>query len=420
MALACAIAAWAAACGQARRAEAPPPPQDPTRLSHTRHAQIPCEGCHRANARPGADDHRPCDDGACHRKDFLLPPGRLCEVCHAKITTEPALAAPLKPYPSDDAWQALPPRFSHRRHLDAKLMEQRVGFHVSCADCHTRGEGVRARPDHAVCARCHAAEVGLAGAPRMESCAGCHLQEPRQRTRARLIRDDLHFDHDRHRTDRKNQPIRCEACHDGSALAAGYEDHPPPRVQSCVTCHDDTGRTPYAMRMRICETCHHGRASKLTAIPPRSHLPATERPLDHTLAFRRDHAEAAGRDTARCAACHTQMSGNSRQACDDCHQTMPPANHRITWRELDHGPEAAADRNKCATCHVVEFCTACHAQRPRSHGFAGSFVSNHGRLARINVRACLTCHEMDTAVPAAAPACSDMGCHEMAASRRVR
>ncbi len=417
----CAIAA----CSPPRVAELPLPPLDPTRLSHARHAQIPCGGCHRPDARPGKDDHRPCDDGACHRKDFLGPPGRLCEVCHVEVKTEPALAAPLKPYPSDDAWQALPPRFSHRRHLDAKLMEQRVGFHVTCADCHTRGDGVRTRPDHAVCARCHAPEVGLPGAPQMASCAGCHLPEARVRTRARTIRGDLHFDHDRHRTDRKNQPIKCDACHQGSAQSASYEDHPPPRVQSCVGCHDDSDRAPATMQMRICETCHRERTGTAIAIAPRSHLPATERPLDHTIAFRRDHAEAATRNAARCATCHTQMSGNPRQSCDDCHQTMPPSNHRITWRELDHGPEAAADQKKCATCHVVEFCTACHAQRPRSHGLVGGgglasrFLNEHGRLARLNVRACLTCHSATTSTPTA-PACNEVGCHDPSSPRGMR
>ncbi len=173
------------------------------------------------------------------------------------------------------------------------------------------------------------------------------------------------------------------------------------------------------MRMRICETCHRERAGTLTAIAPRSHLPATERPLDHTIAFRRDHAEAAARNAARCATCHTQMSGNTRQSCDDCHQTMLPSNHRITWRELDHGPEAAADRNKCATCHVVEFCTACHAQRPRSHGLVGTFEREHGRLARLNVRACLTCHNAN-APPFGAKACTDGMCHGPAALPGVR
>jgi hypothetical protein len=309
--------------------------------------------------------------------------------------------------------------FSHRRHLDADRMESRVGFHVACADCHTR-DSARVRPDHATCARCHAAEAGLPRAPRMEDCDGCHQNSARPRTRRRLIRDDLKtFDHDRHRTDRKNTPIRCEHCHEQSAQSRSYADHPAPRVESCVGCHDDRERTPTELRMRACETCHTARTSTLATIAPRSHLPATERPLDHTIAFRRDHADAAGRDAARCAGCHTQMSGNSRQACDECHQTMLPSDHRITWRELDHGPEVAADRDRCATCHVVEFCTACHAQRPRSHGLAGTFLNEHGRLARLNVRACLTCHvnNYDSAGPGIVD-CAD--CHTTSAPRGVR
>ena len=61
------------------------------------------------------------------------------------------------------------------------------------------------------------------------------------------------------------------------------------------------------MRMRICETCHAERTATLTKLAPRSHLPVTERPLDHTLAFRRDHAEVAERNPTRCAGCHTQL-----------------------------------------------------------------------------------------------------------------
>ena len=404
------------ACSTKRKAAEPLPPVDPTRLSHERHAQIPCDNCHRpSEARPGVDEHKPCDDGACHRKDFLAPPGKLCQVCHTSVTSPP-LAAPLRNYPSDDLWQSLPPVFSHKRHMDAKRMEDQVGFHVACVDCHVRN-GKRITPDHAACARCHAAEVGLPKAPPMEQCAGCHQQGARPRQRARLIRDDLKFSHDRHMADRKNNVIRCEACHVQSAQSNKYEDHAAPRVESCVGCHDDSDRTPFANRMRICETCHTTRVSGLATLAPRNHLPASERPIDHTIAFRRDHAQVAERDAARCATCHTQMSGNPRQACDECHQTMLPADHRITWRELDHGPEAAASRDRCASCHVVEFCTSCHSQRPRSHGLQGTFTREHGRLARANVRACLTCHvSRFTNTPDAAAVVSCADCHEVPTS----
>jgi hypothetical protein len=388
--LAClALLALAAACSSPPVVSAPAPALDPTRMSHAKHAAIACVECHRGEARPGTDNHHPCDDERCHRREFLAAPGPLCKSCHTQITTQP-LAAPLRPFPADDAWQAEPTRFSHAAHMNASHMEGAVGFHVACADCHTRGDGVLARPDHATCARCHAPEVALANVPAMTDCAACHAPDAQLRARPRLIHDDLHFDHATHRTDRKGQPIRCEQCHADSARATSYADHAPPRVESCVACHDDSDRTPQTMRMRECQTCHATKTSRLTSLAPRNHLPATERPLDHTLAFRRDHSEAAERDAVRCATCHTQMSGNPRQACDECHQTMRPADHRVTWRELDHGTEAAADSTRCARCHVVDYCVACHAQRPRSHGF--DYTRDHAPAARMNVRACLTCH----------------------------
>jgi len=389
--VALALLAWQlGACTPPRAADVPVPPTDPTRLDHTKHLQVSCDSCHRGK-RPGIEDHKPCDDGACHRKDFTSAPGPVCIVCHEKVTAKP-LAAPLKKYPVKDPWQALPPVFSHKKHMDSSLMESRVGFHVACADCHTRGDGVHVHPDHETCARCHAAEVGLANAPRMEDCTGCHQGSPRLRVRRRLITGKLDFQHDQHLRDVKGKPIKCEDCHKQSAKANGYEDHPAPRVESCVSCHDDSDRVRYEMRMRICENCHRDKAASLTALAPRSHLPATERPLDHTLAFRRDHAEAAARGAQRCAVCHVQMSGNPKDACDECHQRMVPADHRITWRELDHGPEAVADRTRCATCHVVEFCSACHSQRPRSHGTFGTFNESHAQLARLNPRPCVVCH----------------------------
>lgn len=403
-----ALVALAAACTPQRAVDAPLPAADPARISHARHAQIACVACHRGAARPGSDDHRPCDDAKCHRAAFTSAPGRLCEVCHAEVKVTPVAAA-LKPYPVEDAWQAEPSRFSHARHLDARAMEGLVGFHVTCTDCHTRGDAGLARPDHAACARCHAAEVALPKAPRMDSCTACHTSATELRRHPRLIRADLHFDHARHRTDRRGQTIRCEECHRQTERSNDTRDHAAPRIESCVGCHDDTARTPNVMRMRICETCHKQRSETLTSIAPRNHLPLTERPLDHTIAFRRDHSEVAEGDATRCATCHTQMSGNPKQACDECHQTMQPTDHRITWRELDHGPEAAADRERCARCHVVEFCSTCHSQRPRSHGFATSFWTDHGRSARVNVRSCVACHSESFCAP----------CH-LAAPRAVR
>jgi len=394
-----------AACSSARVIEAPLPERDPTRLSHEQHAKITCVECHTMGKRPG-DDHKPCD--RCHAQAFLAQPGELCKVCHTEVKPPhlgDPLSAPLRAFPSGDFWQAEPSKFSHRDHLDNGTIESAVGFHVQCADCHLRGDKL-VRPDHAICARCHAAEASPKGLVTMADCAGCHTAAMQQRTRARLIRGELKFDHTSHRTDRRGVAIKCEQCHAASAMATDYASHAAPKIESCVGCHDDSDRTPESARMRMCATCHNGRTQSVATLAPRSHLPVTERPIDHTIAFRRDHAEAAERDSARCATCHTQMSGNAHDTCDECHQTMRPVDHNITFRELDHGEEAAADRTRCARCHVVEFCTACHSQRPRSHGFPGSFTgTEHAMLARENVRACLTCHVNSAA------SCMGAGCH---------
>jgi hypothetical protein len=382
------LLAFAIGCSSRRTVEVPLPATDTTRLSHAQHSVIACTDCHKEGQRPGANDHAPCD--RCHKQAFLSAPGELCRACHTRVTAQP-VSAPLRPYPVDDIWEAEPSRFSHALHMEAGRMEKTVGFHVTCNDCHMR-DGKLAPPDHAACERCHAAEARAGNAPPMQSCSGCHEKDAHLRTRARLIKGDLRFDHPRHATDRRGKPIKCEECHRDSAASTSYDDHRAPRVEACVGCHDDTDRVPHELRMRVCETCHSARSQGFVTLAPRNHLPATERPLDHTLAFRRDHAEAAA-DGARCAGCHTQMSGNSADTCDECHQSMRPADHRLTFRELDHGTEAAADRTRCATCHVVEFCTACHSQRPRSHGFPGTFANEHGILARINVRSCMTCHD---------------------------
>jgi hypothetical protein len=391
------------ACTPPKRSDGPLPATDPTRLDHGKHAQVTCTKCHRGTQRPGADDHKPCDDSGCHKKEFGASPGPVCLVCHTEVKPVP-LAVKDKEFPVKDPWQSLPPVFSHAKHLDSAVMENRVGFHVGCTDCHIRGD-VLERPNHATCTRCHAAEVGLANAPTMEDCSGCHKGTSRLRKRNRLIKGDLvELKHAAHLRDAKGVAIKCEDCHKLSAKATGYTDHAAPRVESCVTCHDDQNRVRYEQRMRICETCHVDKTARITVLAPRNHLPATERPLDHTLAFRRDHAEVAARSASRCAGCHVQMSGNPKDACDECHQRMLPSDHRITFRELDHGPEAVADRRRCATCHVVEFCSACHSQRPRSHGLFGSFKTEHAQVARLNIRPCITCHERESF-------CSIEGCH---------
>lgn len=411
------------------RAPAPPPaaPEDPSRFPHARHAALGCETCHLGDGRPkgigqrgassgseaaAGDAHAACDGGQCHRADFLRPPGALCSSCHSEVTVGSAgVSAPLQPFPRLTGWRNLPSAFSHAQHLDAPRIEAAVGFHLACADCHAAtDDGSPAHPDHAVCARCHSEEVALPRAPTMTACAACHVtpaaSAARPRARMRLIKGDLHFSHGNHRVDRAGTAISCAACHRDTTGADDYQDHRPPAVASCVPCHDDSQRVPSELRMRECQTCHSTRRGSLLALAPRNHLPGTERPTDHTLSFRTDHGDSAFRDAARCATCHTVMSGSPRDACDECHRVTAPVDHRLAWRELEHGTEAANSPDRCALCHNADSCTDCHNQLPRSHLPVMAFTTAHGLAARVNIRACLTCH-----TPEGPNGCARAGCH---------
>ncbi len=408
-----ALAITVAVTSGCRRAAPPPPPPlvaGPDRFPHGAHTAVGCPTCHDpASVQagtprvPGGDDHAPCDD--CHAESFRAAPGPMCRVCHTSVDPTGARPSPLRPFPADDAVRNLPSRFSHAIHLDDERMEGAVGFHVSCSDCHGGADAERpAAADHGACGRCHADEVGLEGVPALSACTLCHQDTAAARHPRKLITGDLRFEHELHRTDARGARIGCETCHDGTAQATG-ERHDPPSTATCVACHDDAARVPVAKRMRICETCHTAKAETIGAIAPRSHLPGTERPIDHTLAFRSDH-RAEAQDATRCAGCHQMMSGNPRAACDECHQVMRPQDHTVLWREYDHGGDAVVASDRCATCHVVDYCTACHRRPPRSHAPLGSFgTGDHGDLARQNPRSCLTCHEPVTD-------CVGAGCHQ--------
>jgi hypothetical protein len=316
-------------------------------------------------------------------------------MCHAAVAPGVEGGTRPAPYPPAIGRRALAAEFSHASHLDFGRMEDRVGFHITCSDCHAPADAALETPDHAVCGRCHAPESNVPGAPNMTECTRCHHEREWQPSRLRqFITGDLRFDHAAHRQDRRGRPISCAECHTGTTGETVTGQHAPPAMASCVACHDDDARTPRPRRMRVCETCHATRQASFGAIAPRSHLPALERPEDHTRAFRRDHGADAAQRPKSCARCHTFMSGSARDTCDDCHRVMRPEDHTVTWREFDHGPSATARTDGCATCHQADQCTACHQfVRPRSHFPASEFRrGGHGALARFNLRSCTVCH----------------------------
>jgi hypothetical protein len=385
------------------------------RFPHAAHALTRCVECHDPAAiaagqpaRPGADDHAPCDREACHRQDFLAPPARLCTLCHDEVDPTGMAPTSLAPYPPRAGRRALAAEFSHALHLDHARLEQSVGFHVACRDCHaSAGAGRRGLPDHSACARCHADEAAPAGAPRMADCERCHVpRAPAPARERRLITGDLHFDHARHETDRTGQPTLCIECHAAVGAVARLGEHVVPLTAACVECHDDDARTPPALAMRACETCHVARSESFGTLAPRSHFPPRAIPEDHTLAFRSDHEVEAKSEGQRCARCHRTMSGSPRDTCDQCHRVMRPRDHTVGWREFDHGPAAGGDHERCATCHVADFCIACHSRPPRSHFPLGEFArGDHAALAELDLRACTVCHSIERD-------CTRLGCHD--------
>lgn len=397
------------------------------RFPHQRHATIVCIDCHalqsvvQANrdsasqSRPGGQGHKSCNAIDCHAAAFRKKPSDLCGLCHENIPKGADNAkSSLVPFPPLYGDQQLPLRFAHNSHLASREMEKRLGFHISCTDCHdsTRKESTRgamASPDHATCSRCHAAEAQLEGAPTMRNCLGCHDESSSGQSRSRtMIQDDLQFSHQAHHNDRKGNVIACTVCH-SNTLRAGAADagnHSAPGMGVCVDCHNDRDRVPSTKRMARCETCHSTKSAGLGSLAPRSHMPVTEKPQNHTRAFRRDHASDALADSKECAQCHTMLSGNQRNSCDECHQVLRPRDHQITFREYDHGLESITSPDRCTTCHQVDFCVACHQKRPRSHFPSMAFRSGgHAIAASINMRACITCHQPSRD-------CNGFGCHQ--------
>jgi hypothetical protein len=344
--------------------------------------------------RPGSDQHAPCD--RCHKDKFFQPPGKFCQTCHVKV--DPRVNAPttspseMQPWPPAGAVRRYAAVFNHKSHLDNEKMEAKLGFHAGCSDCHVRKEGEeRAQlAGHPACAACH----GKAGAKiTMNDCRACHVSDavavPQGR---RFITGDLTFSHARHEKDKNGAPIFCGSCHGAVGDATDVEHIMLPAMVDCAKCHEDPQRTGNDKRIANCTLCHRQISA---GVAPRNHL-GTGSPDTHTIAFRSDHAAAAKDPQARCRFCHGGLSSTTLDNCHECHTVMKPRDHSLRWATYDHGPEAVASRERCATCHEADYCARCHSQRPRSHTPYDSFVNGgHGVEARLNMRTCLACHTFD-------------------------
>ena len=115
----------------------------PMRFPHDMHQEQPCVQCHQEAAvgqkgapRPGQNSHAGCSARACHASDFAGEPTPLCGLCHDSLEDGEDQRTTLVPYPPAAGPRTEAVAFSHLLHLDSDRMEQRLGFHISCIDCH--------------------------------------------------------------------------------------------------------------------------------------------------------------------------------------------------------------------------------------------------------------------------------------------
>ncbi|MEZ4359603.1 MAG: hypothetical protein R3B48_05435 [Kofleriaceae bacterium] len=187
-------------------------------------------------------------------------------------------------------------------------------------------------------------------------------------------------------------------------------------MAECLTCHQPG--TPRGS----CEVCHLTSATgtlQLDVGQTSRGAPARLRPTSdlfgdsHRPGFSTDHRAAATRADRTCAACHEESY------CAACHAgaIRPLEFHPPEYLAL-HATEARRAASECSTCHRYQsFCVGCHERvgigaraagewTPTSTRFhpegwvsLGVGENRHGRAARQNLTACVSCHREDDCRP---------------------
>ncbi len=254
-------------------------------------------------------------------------------------------------------------KFNHELHI--------VDNEMACSDCHEMTkDGKMGNPSMDKCAECHDIDVDHPS----EECLQCH--SVKSASNDYTVEDstpelpksyaDVTFSHEVH------EGIDCDTCHKGMNKDVTLQEIQWPTMKTCQQCHngDDAPKE--------CDTCH----SRLRKdVPPPSH--------------EGDWAEHHGfesRFDKSCRYCH-----ESKQFCQDCHQTHKPKDHIFNWKTTQHGEEATHDRRLCAVCHPASYCSDCHrSQKPVSHARADWMAytreNGHAEAAKHNFRSCNVCH----------------------------
>lgn len=390
---------------------------------HVNEFGLECTDCHNRpdsptpgqelsfSVRPG---HSNCD--ACH--EDIFEEGELvnfCLVCHEGEVYE------LSSFPSGMDSISI---FSHVQHVDSQgRVNRQTGMRQDCTFCHL-AEGQTAgvsMPAHPQCVSCHAGTGAVSPLLSEEGgndgCLSCHnltkmdenilaesipaaeIAEPLRAVAHRSLpledsyEEVLPFPHGSHLKTLDGAAIQCETCHESILEKADLETLPKlPDMRVCASCHDSATKVGEAHLTENCELCHSTIQEEL-----RPGLAQLVAPVAHTPSFLRNHQMQAHESAAYCNFCHN-LTHSSSDNCADCHSMMQPQSHlALRFNETTHGRMAAMNREQCATCHVVDFCSSCHNLPPRSHNplplFAGGGL--HRNLAAFNLRSCLTCHTFE-------------------------
>ena len=287
--------------------------------------------------------------------------------------------------------------FSHKRHI--------VSESLACADCHgdvAKSEslqGARALPNEAACLECH---------DKKDNCKQCHANPAAPTTWVDQRMPGIKFSHKGHiprAAAGKAGTDSCLPCHTGiDQHERVSEDFRPGMVSTCSQCHQkDFGKGD-------CTLCHtQGSLGSAVSVDV----------FDHGADWLHRHGQMARGGELVCAHCHKQ------ETCAQCHSRtgvpIRPAQLGLDRPDLAqqhrgdfagrHGMEARLDGKACTTCHQVQDCQSCHqrmgvgptgakvnARDPHPAGWSvkgsGQF---HGTEVWRDPVGCAVCHDQGAA-----------------------
>lgn len=302
-------------------------------------------------------------------------------------------------------------KFNHKLHVkDAG---------VKCEDCHANAvKSVSGKdnlnPKETFCATCHDVKD-------QKNCNFCHVGTPKK---LKSSGKELNFSHSFHIDTQKKA---CLDCHAGMDTVKYSKEAPGafPPMETCYSCHNNNKAT------NNCEGCH----TNLTKLTPVNHKQPN---------FLNEHKMvsdvSSDNNNPKCMMCH------SDNFCQVCHSPLgykgnntskdfnapyytkegATKTDRAALQKLNnvhnlnyqftHGLDANQKSFECKTCHETQtFCANCHQNggdlvtgiAPLSHRQpnwttfgVGTGGGLHSDLAKKDIEACQSCHDVQGSDPA--------------------